>query len=57
MATPVRGQLGVEGRGQQLPLPHGDDPTGVLLATAFHPELTPDLRIHELFVSMVKGTS
>jgi pyridoxal 5'-phosphate synthase pdxT subunit len=30
---------------------------GVLLATAFHPELTPDLRIHELFVSMVKGTS
>jgi 5'-phosphate synthase pdxT subunit len=31
--------------------------TGVLLATAFHPELTPDLRIHELFVSMVKGMS
>jgi 5'-phosphate synthase pdxT subunit len=30
---------------------------GVLLATAFHPELTPDLRIHEFFVSMVKGTS
>jgi len=30
---------------------------GVLLATAFHPELTPDLRIHQLFVSMVKGTS
>jgi pyridoxal 5'-phosphate synthase pdxT subunit len=30
---------------------------GVLLATSFHPELTPDLRIHELFVSMVKGTS
>jgi 5'-phosphate synthase pdxT subunit len=29
---------------------------GVLLATAFHPELTPDRRIHELFVSMVKGT-
>jgi pyridoxal 5'-phosphate synthase pdxT subunit len=28
-----------------------------LLATAFHPELTPDRRIHELFVSMVKGTS
>jgi 5'-phosphate synthase pdxT subunit len=28
-----------------------------LLATAFHPELTPDLRVHELFVSMVKGTS
>jgi 5'-phosphate synthase pdxT subunit len=30
---------------------------GVLLATAFHPELTPDGRIHELFVKMVKGTS
>jgi pyridoxal 5'-phosphate synthase pdxT subunit len=30
---------------------------GVWLATAFHPELTPDRRIHELFVSMVKGTS
>ncbi|HET9079437.1 MAG TPA: pyridoxal 5'-phosphate synthase glutaminase subunit PdxT [Trebonia sp.] len=28
-----------------------------LLATAFHPELTADWRIHELFVSMVKGTS
>jgi pyridoxal 5'-phosphate synthase pdxT subunit len=30
---------------------------GAALATAFHPELTPDRRIHELFVSMVKGTS
>jgi 5'-phosphate synthase pdxT subunit len=30
---------------------------GALLATAFHPELTPDTRIHELFVKMVKGTS
>jgi pyridoxal 5'-phosphate synthase pdxT subunit len=30
---------------------------GQLLATAFHPELTPDRRIHELFVAMVKGTS
>jgi len=30
---------------------------GSLLATAFHPELTSDLRVHELFVSMVKGTS
>jgi 5'-phosphate synthase pdxT subunit len=30
---------------------------GSLLATAFHPELTPDRRIHELFVKMVKGTS
>jgi len=30
---------------------------GALLATAFHPELTQDTRIHELFVKMVKGTS
>jgi 5'-phosphate synthase pdxT subunit len=30
---------------------------GALLATAFHPELTPDTRIHEMFVKMVKGTS
>jgi pyridoxal 5'-phosphate synthase pdxT subunit len=30
---------------------------GQLLATAFHPELTQDRRIHRLFVSMVKGTS
>jgi pyridoxal 5'-phosphate synthase pdxT subunit len=30
---------------------------GQLLATAFHPELTPDRRIHKLFVAMVKGTS
>lgn len=27
---------------------------GSLLATAFHPELTPDTRIHELFVQMVR---
>jgi 5'-phosphate synthase pdxT subunit len=30
---------------------------GPLLATAFHPELTQDRRIHKLFVKMVKGTS
>ena len=30
---------------------------GPLLATSFHPELTSDRRIHELFVEMVKGTS
>jgi len=28
---------------------------GQLLATAFHPELTQDRRIHELFVDIVKG--
>ena len=26
---------------------------GALLATSFHPELTPDSRLHELFVRMV----
>jgi pyridoxal 5'-phosphate synthase pdxT subunit len=29
---------------------------GVLLATAFHPELTPDRRIHQLFADIVEGT-
>jgi pyridoxal 5'-phosphate synthase pdxT subunit len=30
---------------------------GPVLATAFHPELTPDLRIHRLFVDMVRERS
>jgi 5'-phosphate synthase pdxT subunit len=30
---------------------------GLLLATSFHPELTGDLRIHELFVDIVKGNT
>jgi pyridoxal 5'-phosphate synthase pdxT subunit len=30
---------------------------GPALATAFHPELTPDLRIHKLFVNMVRERS
>jgi pyridoxal 5'-phosphate synthase pdxT subunit len=30
---------------------------GQALATAFHPELTPDLRIHRLFVDMVRERS
>jgi len=30
---------------------------GPLLATAFHPELTPDRRIHELFVEIVKDST
>jgi pyridoxal 5'-phosphate synthase pdxT subunit len=30
---------------------------GQALATAFHPELTPDLRIHQLFVDMVRERS
>jgi 5'-phosphate synthase pdxT subunit len=30
---------------------------GPVLATAFHPELTPDGRIHELFVDMVRELS
>jgi pyridoxal 5'-phosphate synthase pdxT subunit len=30
---------------------------GPALATAFHPELTPDLRLHELFIEMVRERS
>jgi 5'-phosphate synthase pdxT subunit len=30
---------------------------GPLLATAFHPELAPDRRIHELFVDIVKDNT
>ena len=30
---------------------------GALLATAFHPELTQDRRIHKLFTQIVKGSS
>jgi 5'-phosphate synthase pdxT subunit len=30
---------------------------GPALATAFHPELTPDLRIHNLFADMVRDQS
>jgi 5'-phosphate synthase pdxT subunit len=29
---------------------------GALLATAFHPELTGDLRVHRLFLDIVKET-
>lgn len=29
---------------------------GNLLVTAFHPELTQDLRLHELFIEMVRGS-
>ena len=30
---------------------------GTMLATAFHPELTDDPRVHELFVAMVRQAS
>jgi 5'-phosphate synthase pdxT subunit len=30
---------------------------GPVLATSFHPELTPDLRVHKLFVDMVRDRS
>ena len=30
---------------------------GPLLASAFHPELTPDRRIHQLFIDIVKDTT
>src|SRR5215468_7101643 len=35
MNAPVLGQLGMEGRGKQLPLPDGDDPTGALLGSQY----------------------
>ena len=28
---------------------------GNMLATSFHPELTGDLRVHDLFLRMTKG--
>jgi 5'-phosphate synthase pdxT subunit len=28
-----------------------------VLATAFHPELTPDVRVHRLFVDLVRKAS
>jgi 5'-phosphate synthase pdxT subunit len=31
--------------------------SGPVLATAFHPELTSDRRVHDLFVSMVRGNA
>jgi 5'-phosphate synthase pdxT subunit len=31
--------------------------SGPLLATAFHPELTPDLRLHRLFIDIVRDHS
>ena len=42
--------LGTEGRTGRIVAVR----QGPLLATAFHPELTPDRRIHELFVDIVK---
>jgi 5'-phosphate synthase pdxT subunit len=30
---------------------------GRLLATAFHPELTPDRRLHQLFIDIVREQS
>jgi 5'-phosphate synthase pdxT subunit len=30
---------------------------GRLLATSFHPELTPDLRLHKLFIDIVREQS
>ena len=55
-AVPVRRLNEIEAC-DGLVIPGGESTTLWRLATAFHPELTPDRRIHELFVSMVKGTS
>src|ERR1700678_1745428 len=53
----------VEEAGEQVTVLAKDDRTGrivavrqgQLLATAFHPELTPDRRMHRLFVDIVRG--
>ena len=53
----------VEEAGEQVTVLGKDDRTGrivavrqgQLLATAFHPELTPDRRMHKLFVDIVRG--
>jgi pyridoxal 5'-phosphate synthase pdxT subunit len=53
----------VEEAGEQVAVLGKDDRTGrivavrqgQLLATAFHPELTPDRRMHKLFVDIVRG--
>jgi 5'-phosphate synthase pdxT subunit len=42
----------VEHAGEQRPVAVRSGP---VLATAFHPELTSDRRVHDLFVSMVRG--
>jgi pyridoxal 5'-phosphate synthase pdxT subunit len=55
----------VEQNGQNVAVLGTEDRTGrivavrqgPLLATAFHPELTPDRRIHELFVDIVKDNT
>jgi pyridoxal 5'-phosphate synthase pdxT subunit len=53
----------VEEAGEQVTVLGRDDRTGrivavrqgQLLATAFHPELTPDRRMHKLFIDIVRG--
>jgi 5'-phosphate synthase pdxT subunit len=53
----------VEEAGERVSILAKDDHTGrivavrqgQLLATAFHPELTPDRRMHRLFVDIVRG--
>src|SRR5271166_6065627 len=58
MYAPVRGQFGVEGRGQQWPLPDRDDPTRALVgsqnadarAGLLHPRGPDEDRVERLFV-------
>ena len=69
VATPLRGVFirapWVEENGEHVAVLGTDQRTGrivavrqgQLLATAFHPELTPDRRIHELFVDIVKDNT
>jgi pyridoxal 5'-phosphate synthase pdxT subunit len=47
------------GPGVEVIATDGDDPVAVrqaqVLATTFHPELSADTRVHELFLEMVRG--
>ena len=68
-ATPLRAVFirapWVEQNGENVAVLGTEDRTGrivavrqgSLLATAFHPELTPDRRVHELFVDIVKDNT
>ena len=60
IAAAVTTRAGKAARAAGVLRPYGtrqQERQGHLLATAFHPELTPDRRIHELFVDIVKDNT
>ncbi|RZS89443.1 pyridoxal phosphate synthase yaaE subunit [Motilibacter rhizosphaerae] len=54
-AQPLARVRGGEADGRIVAVRGG--PTGALLATSFHPELTGDLRVHALFVDLVRDSA